>query len=300
MEYIGDIYRPPSEARSFILQVTVGCAHNTCTFCSMYKDKHFAIRPQAEILADIDEIAQGYPVARANAIPREHPGVRRVFLADGDALVLPTSRLLEILEHLKIRFPQLERVTSYATVHDILRKSDAELRALRQAGLDMLYIGLESGSDRILKEIRKDQTQEDYLEACAKAKRAGLRLSVTLIFGLGETAHSDEHIDASAKAISLSKPDFVSFLTLHLSPGAPLYEAVRDGRFTLIDDDQILDEMRRFVSQVDSEGTVFRSNHASNPVPIAGTFNADRTAMLEQIDRARERHAYRPRFWRQL
>lgn len=288
MQYIGDIYRPPSEARSFILQVTVGCAHNTCTFCSMYKEKTFAIRPQADIFADIDEVACAYP------------GVRRVFLADGDALVLPTPRLLEILGQLKQRFVALERVTSYATVRDILRKSDAELRALHEAGLGMLYIGLESGSDAILERIQKSQTQNEYVEACAKARRAGLRLSVTLIFGLGETAESDEHITESARAISRSHPDFVSFLTLHLSSGAPLYDAVRQGSFALLDDDQILDEMRRFVTLVDSEGTVFRSNHASNPVPIAGTFNADRDAMLAQIDHAQSTQCYRPRFWRQL
>ncbi len=288
MQYYGDVYRPPSEARSLIIQCTLGCAQNTCTFCSMYKEAGFHVRPQEAILNDLRECAA------------ELPGLRRLFLADGDAFVLPTDRLLEILHASTRWFPSLERITAYATVNDILRKSDPELRALHDAGLDMLYVGLESGSDRILEQIHKAQTQESYVEACEKAHRAGLRLSVTLIFGLGEQAGSEEHIRESARAISRSKPEFVSFLTLHLSPGAPLYDEVQAGRFHLATDREILDEMRSFIRQVDSEGTVFRSNHASNPLSIRGTLNADRESMLEQIDRAEREGGLRPLFWRQL
>ena len=288
MQYIGDVYRPPSEASSFILQCTVGCAHNTCRFCSMYKEKNFFMRPQADILADIDAVGAAYP------------GVRRVFLADGDALVMPTDRLLEIIERAHQNFPVLERLSAYATVDDILRKSDADLQALRAAGLSLLYIGLESGSDEILRRIDKHQTQDEYVEAVLKAKRNGLASSVTLIFGLGEQADSDLHIRESARAITRSKPAYVSFLSLHLSPGAPLYDDVKAGRFTLLSDEEILNEMQHFIEQVDSDGTVFRSNHASNPVPVAGTFNRDRADMLRQIDEARAAQWYRPRAWREL
>lgn len=288
MQYIGDVYRPPSEASSFILQCTVGCAHNTCRFCSMYKKDSFFMRPQEDILADIAEVATHWR------------DLRRLFLADGDALVMPTPRLVEILESAHRHFPLLERVSAYSTVRDVLAKSDDELQQLRNRGLTLLYLGLESGADEILQRIDKKQTQKDYIEAVLKAKHNGIDSSVTLIFGLGEREYSDLHIKETAKAISLSKPAYVSFLSLHLSPGAPLYDDVREGRFTLLNDEEILDEMKRFIVQVDSEGTVFRSNHASNPVPVRGTFNRDRADMLRQIEDARRWQAYRPRAWRDI
>lgn len=288
MQYIGDVYRPPSEASSFILQCTVGCAQNTCRFCSMYKKDAFFMRPQDDILADMAEVAEHWP------------DMRRLFLADGDALVMPTNRLVEILVSAKRRFPHLERASAYATVRDVLRKTDEELCTLRAHGLTLLYLGLESGADEILERIDKRQTQDEYVEAVLKAKRNGIASSVTLIFGLGERDGSDRHIAESAKAISRSKPAYASFLSLHLQPGAPLYDDVKEGRFTLLSDEEILDEMQSFILQVDSEGTIFRSNHASNPVPIAGTFNHDRESMLAQIEEARRWKAYRPRAWREL
>ena len=288
MQYIGDVYRPPSEASSFILQCTVGCAQNTCRFCSMYKKDSFFMRPQEDILADIAEVAMHWPA------------LRRIFLADGDALVMPTPRLVEILETAHRHFPYLERATAYATVRDVLAKSDADLQQLRALGLTMIYLGLESGSDEILQRIDKRQTQADYVEAVLKAKRNGIDSSVTLIFGLGEQELSELHINESAKAISLSKPAYASFFSLHLSPGAPLYDDVKEGRFKLLSDEEILDEMKRFIEKVDSEGTIFRSNHASNPVPVGGTFNRDRAHMLQQIEEARRWQAYRPRAWRDI
>lgn len=246
------------------------------------------MRSQEDILADIAEVATHWR------------DLRRLFLADGDALVMPTPRLVEILESANRHFPLLERVSAYSTVRDVLAKSDDELQQLRDRGLTLLYLGLESGADEILQRIDKKQTQKDYIEAVLKAKRNGIDSSVTLIFGLGEREYSDLHIKESAKAISLSKPAYVSFLSLHLSPGAPLYDDVREGRFTLLNDEEILDEMKRFIVQVDSEGTVFRSNHASNPVPVRGTFNRDRVDMLRQIEEARRWQAYRPRAWRDI
>jgi radical SAM superfamily enzyme YgiQ (UPF0313 family) len=288
MHYIGKVYRPPSEARSLILQCTVGCAHNTCKFCSMYKDDRFFMRDQADILRDLDEAAATLP------------WIEKLFLADGDALVLSAARLIEIMEHAHAKLPKLRQISAYATVKDILHKSPEELRALRDAGLDLLYIGLESGSDEVLQAMGKDQTQDEFVQACHQAKAAGLRLSVTIILGIAERDKSEEHIRESARAISRAKPDYAACLSLYLEPSAPLYGEVQAGRFQMLSDDELMDEMRRFVEQVDSEGTVFRSNHPSNPHAIRGTFNEDREKMLAQIDRAICCENYRPQRFRGL
>lgn len=288
MKYYGDVYRPPSEARSLIIQCTLGCSKNTCLFCSMYKAEDFVMRKQEEILSDLQEGA------------RLFPGTRRIFLADGDALVMPTPRLLEIIYSSRALFPAFERASSYATVKDILQKTDEDLLALRKAGLTLVYIGLESGSDEILRAMDKDQTQEEFVEAMEKVKKAGMKSSVTLIFGLGGREKSDLHIRESARAISRTRPDYLSFLSLQLSPRAPLFDQVRKGDFILLSDEEEMGEMRRFIEQTDSPGTVFRSNHASNPVAIAGTLNEDREKMLEAINRAVEKKAYRPMSWRGL
>lgn len=288
MKYYGDVYRPPSEAQSLIIQCTLGCAHNTCLFCSMYKAEPFVMRKQEDILSDLRETADLFP------------RTRRIFLADGDALVMPTPRLLEILQTIRTLFPAFERATSYATVKDILLKSDQDLLALRKAGLSMAYIGLESGADEILRAMDKGQTQEEFVMAMEKVKKAGIRTSVTLIFGLGGREKSDLHIRESARAISRTQPDYLSFLSLQLSPRAPLYDQVKRGDFQLLTDEEEMGEMRSFIEQTDSPGTVFRSNHASNPVAIGGTFNEDRGKMLGAIDRAVKNQAYRPLSWRGL
>ena len=174
MEYEGDVYRPPSEARSLIIQVTIGCSHNKCTFCHMYTEKQFRIRKREEILQDLDDCREMYG-----------PWVRRVFFADGDALIVPTELLLELLDYVHKNFPGVERITSYGTAHDVLRKSEEELKALAAAGLEMIYLGAESGDDEILKHIQKGETAADIIEAGQKLKRCGLKTSVTLISGLG-------------------------------------------------------------------------------------------------------------------
>lgn len=286
MKYYGDVYRPPSEARSLIIQCTIGCSQNTCIFCPMYKEDHFHIRRQKDILEDLEEMAMYIP------------HTRRIFLADGDALVIPTERLLEILDTAYNLYPLLERVTAYATVGDILRKSEEELEALVAHGLSMLYIGLESGSDRILEEMGKKQKRDEYVEACLKAKRAGFLLSITLLFGLGEKENSKEHIEESAKAISASRPHFVSFLSLQLSPKAPIYQEVLKGNFTMLDDDEIMEEMSQFISLVDSPRTIFRSNHASNPKAVKGVFNEDKERMLKEIQQTMKNKDYRSKYYR--
>lgn len=246
------------------------------------------MRGQADILQDLQEAAQHYPL------------YKRLFLADGDAFVMPAARIIEIIEEAFRLFTHLERVSAYATVRDILSKSDEELQNIRQAGLSLLYIGLESGSDEVLERMEKRQTQDEYVEACRKAKEAGFQLSVTLILGLGERELSEEHIKESARAISRSKPEYASFLSLQLSPEAPIFQDVEEGRFVLLSDDEIMRELKLFVEWVDSEGTVFRSNHASNPLAVAGTFNQDREKMLSQIVEAMKTQDYRPESWRGL
>lgn len=283
MQYYGNVYRPPSEAKSLIIQCTIGCANNTCKFCYMYKADDFTIRPTEDVLQDLDEMAVRFPQ------------VNRIFLADGDALVLPTETLLEIMKRAYGNFPHLERISIYGTMKDILRKSDEELKELKDAGLDIVYIGLESGSDEVIQTMDKNQTQDEYVDASQKLKKAGLRASVTLLFGLGGYENSDLHIRESARAISRAKPEYVSFLSLQVHPSAPLYDMVAKGEFELIDDDQVMKEMRLFIEEVDSEGTVFRSNHASNPVSIKGTFNEDREEMLAQVDHAQSGKLYRPK-----
>lgn len=283
MNYEGVVYRPPSEARSLILQVTIGCAHNTCTFCNMYKAKTFRIRTMDEILAEIKELVEmGYA-----------PYIRKVFLADGDALVLPARMLLDILAALKKAFPLCKRVSAYGTARDVLNKTDAELTALREAGLELIYIGAETGDDEILRYIRKSVTAEEIGAAGEKLKKNGMGTSVTFISGLGGRQRVERHAVSCAELLNRMNPEFASFLTLRLYEGTPMYDEVAGGRFERITPDEIMDEMEIFLGKADSPGTVFRTNHASNYVILAGTMNEDIPAMLGDVRKARKYHAYR-------
>ena len=283
MEYEGIVYRPPSEARSLIIQVTIGCAHNTCTFCNMYKAKQFRIRRMEEILADLEEAAKS----------RYASWIERVFLADGDALVVKTEDLLTILARIRELFPQVGRVSSYGTAQDILRKPEEDLRALRDAGLGIVYVGAESGDNEILRYIHKDVTAEEIAEAGRKLKRCGIQTSVTLISGLGGRGRVTRHALSCARLISEMNPEYASFLALRLYEGTPMYDDVVSGRFERITPDEIVDEMELFLKNVDSPGTVFRTNHASNYVVLAGTLNDDIPAMLEKLEEAKRTHRYR-------
>lgn len=282
MQYEGIVYRPPSEARSLIVQVTIGCAHNSCTFCNMYKDKQFRVRREEEILADLLEAHEQYG-----------PYVQRVFLADGDALVLKTETLLHILEAVRKLFPNCRRVASYGTAQDVLRKTDEELRALKAAGLGIVYIGAESGDDEILKAINKGVTAAEVAAAGQKLKKAGIATSVTLISGLGGLEKVEIHAVKSAELINAMNPEYASFLTLRLYEGTPMYDEVASGRFHRLGPDEIMDEMEIFLKHIDSPGTVFRSNHASNYLPLAGTFNEDVPRLLQQVEEAKRTHHYR-------
>ena len=274
MRYEGQIYRPPSEAYSYILQVTVGCSHNACTFCNMYADKQFHIRKLSDILEDLQMARRAYRY------------VERIFLADGDALIVRTETLLEILRTIRRLFPECERITSYASARDLLLKTPGELALLQKNGLDMVYLGLESGSERILKEINKGVTVEETVQACQKAKDAGIRLSITQITGLAGQDGMEENAVESAKALSRINPEYIGIMTLTLRRGTPMTKDFEEGRFKRLTPKQIVEEMRMLVANLDSEGSVLRSNHISNYVQLRGTMNRDKNAMLDRLDQA--------------
>ncbi|WP_459129675.1 B12-binding domain-containing radical SAM protein [Guggenheimella bovis] len=285
MYYDMPLYRPPSERNSLIIQVTLGCSHNECSFCSMYKSKEFRIRPIEDVLRDLEAI--------------NSDAVRRIFLADGDALVLKTSLLKQYLSYFKNRFPKLERVSAYGTVQDLQRKTEEELRELKEAGLTLLYVGLESGSNEVLKALHKGVTREESIEACLKAKRAGMELSVTLMAGLSNERAENVPVE-TAELISAIKPTYVSYLTLHLEPGTEIYEDVREGRFRPYSPVEVAQEIYAFLKHVDSEGSVFRANHASNYLILRGTLNKDKECLLSEIEEALSTEEFRNESWRSL
>lgn len=289
MRYKGKVYRPPSEAYSLIVQVTYGCSHNRCAFCDMYDDKHFSMRPMAEIREDFE-------LAR-----RVYRRVERVFLADGDALMRRTEDLAEILGLVYGLFSECQRVTCYASPTSLQVKSEDELRLLRARGLKMVYMGLESGCDAVLTRMQKGHDAAAIVAAGQKARRCGLTLSVTAISGLGSVELWQQHAVDTAKAVSEIKPDYLGLLTLMVEPGTPLESWVKDGSFTLLSPPEVLKETELFLRNVDSEGTVFRANHASNYLTLKGTLNGDRDALLGQIAAALAgRRDLKPEFLRAL
>ena len=289
MRYKGSVYRPPSEARSLIVQVTYGCSHNTCAFCSMYKAKKFELRPMNEILEDFDMARQAYSK------------VGRIFLADGDALIRPAADLERILEYISAKFPECERVTCYASPSSIHKRTPEELKRLRERNLTMVYMGLESGCDEVLKKMRKGHTAADIVAAGQKINAAGIELSVTAISGLGGVELWREHAMDTAAALSAMKPAYIGLLTLMVEPGTPMYDWVREGSFHLLDSRQVLEETALLVAQLDCEGAVFRMNHASNYLTLRGTLNEDKQAMLQRIHSAMTgRTDLRPEYFRAL
>ena len=288
MRYKGSVYRPPSEAYSLIVQVTYGCSHNTCAFCSMYKEKHFAIRPLEEVLEDF-RIARGV-----------YRRVDRVFLADGDALVRKANELYTILDTIRELFPECERVTSYASPASIRIRTEEELRTLRDKGLTMVYMGLESGCDDVLKRMRKGHTAAAIVAAGQKARQAGLALSVTAISGLGSRELLRDHAVDTARALSAMKPEYIGLLTLMVEPGTPLEQWVREGSFRVLGPAEILQETALLLDHIDSEGSVFRMNHASNYLTLKGTLNRDLPALRQQVQEGLMGHGLRPESWRAL
>ncbi|ODA42664.1 radical SAM protein [Desulfosporosinus sp. BG] len=291
MFYEGKIYRPPSEAKSIILQITVGCQHNACSFCAMYKDKSFRIKSGAEIK---DIIA----TAVAQDLDAE-----RIFLADGDAIAVDTSLLIEILDQLYEEFPRLKRVGIYGGPKDILAKSPKELANLKAHGLTMVYLGVESGNDAILTAVCKGVTSEQMIAAGQRVKASGLTLSCTVIIGLGGKAHSPEHAVDTARVISSIDPHFLGALTLMVEPLAPLSKAIERGTFQLLTPFECLTEIQILLEQLRVTHCVFRSNHASNYLPLRATLPDQRDELLKTLDNVIRNHAIdqlRPEGWRGL
>ncbi len=289
MRYFGRVFRPPSEAYSLIVQVTYGCSHNTCAFCSMYKEKRFRLRPLEEILED-------FHLARAR-----YRNVDKVFLADGDALVRKAEELYIILDTVRELFPECKRVTSYASPSSIRIRTEEELRTLREKGLTMVYMGLESGCDDVLKLMRKGHMSADIVEMGRKVRKCGMALSVTAITGLGGPELLERHAIETAEAFNAMNPEYIGMLTLMVEEETPLYDWVQNGSFKLLNQQQVLEETRLLMEHLDSPGSVFRMNHASNYLVLKGTLNGDQQAMLDQIAYA-EKHlnSLRPEHWRGL
>lgn len=268
----GLVFRPPSEARSFILRVTIGCSHNACTFCTMYKDSRFRIRPLEEIEGIINRAATAMPYTR------------RIFLADGDALVLPTESLLQILDKCHAAFPSLTRVGAYATAADINRKSVEELKTLKEHGLKIIYIGIESGSDTVLSLINKGVTREETRLACHKVLNADIKLSVMILLGLGGKKYAQEHATETASLISDVNPTMLSALTLMIPRTALLSADVDTGRFTPLTARGFLDELETILKQTAvTSPCIFRSNHVSNLFALAGTLPQDKERLLTEL-----------------
>ncbi|APC42758.1 radical SAM protein [Clostridium estertheticum] len=289
MEYEGIVYRPPSEAYSLIVQVTIGCSHNGCTFCGMYKDKKFRVRELKDIISDLEQAKLDYGV------------VKRIFLADGDALVLKTSELKIILLKIKELFPGCERVGVYTTPKDILAKSVEDLSLLKALGIGILYLGVESGSNEILKSINKGVTAQNLIMAGRKVKESGIKLSTTLISGIGGREKISENAIESAKLISAINPDYVGFLTLMLESGTPIYKDIQNGIFHVLTPEEVVQELREFLENVEVTNCIFRSNHASNYVSLSGTLPVDKDKLLSDIDiTLKGKHGYKQEEYRRL
>ena len=275
MRYEGSVYRPPSEAYSLIVQVTIGCAHNNCTFCSMFKAKKFRVRDIKEVLGDFDSARNQYR------------RVERIFLADGDALVLQNEKLEVILDHINKLFPECERVSIYGSPQDVLRKTREELERLREKGIEIIYIGAESGSDKVLKDVNKGACRDEIITAVQKIEASGIKSSVTFVSGLGGKENMEEHAVETGTMISLMEPSFVGLLTLMTDPSAPLYNDVQSGKFKLLSPEEVAAETYIMLENINvREKCVFRSNHASNYISLKGDLPDDKGKMLEQLEYA--------------
>ncbi|WP_053956189.1 radical SAM protein [Inediibacterium massiliense] len=274
MRYEGSVYRPPSEAYSLIIQASIGCSHNECTFCSMYKDKQFRMRKIEEIEEDL-QMARDY-----------YKEVRRIFLADGNALALKTEYLIRILLKIKELFPECERVGIYSAPKDILRKDIEELKELKKLGLGIAYLGVESGSDEILTNIKKGVTSEELILAGQKMVQSGINLSVTLISGIGGQKNWLEHAKESARVINAINPRYLGLLTLLLQRGTQMYDQVQSGEFKLLTPKEVLLETKELLENLDVKNCTFRSNHASNYVALGGDLPKDQNRLINEIDYA--------------
>jgi len=276
LNYSYPLYRPPSEADNVILQATYGCSYNNCSFCSMYKSKNYEVRDINELFKEIDLLAASYPQAR------------KVFLADGDALALDTDYLLELLAYLQKAFVKLSRVSVYATAQNLLEKSDTELEKLRENKLTLIYFGIETGNEELLKKIHKGVNSEQLITALNKASKAKMKISATVILGLGGQVFTTEHMRDTAKIINATTVNYLSTLQLGLAEDVKekFLKAFHD-EFLMLNDSELLDEQLRFLSLLKpSNRVIFRSNHASNALHLAGTLPKDGERLLNEVQRA--------------
>jgi radical SAM superfamily enzyme YgiQ (UPF0313 family) len=284
--------RPPSEANSLLLPVTIGCSHNTCTFCGTYTNVKFRIRPLEDIKRDIDEVAKNYSWS-----------LRRVFLENGDAIIAPQRRLVEVLKYLNEKFPNLEKIGSYTSPQATLIKSVDELKELHELGLTIAYLGVETGDEELLKKIDKGATYDQIVEAGRKIKQAGITLSVTVILGLGGPEGSRKHARGTARILSDLDPDFAGALTLMLVPGTPLHKDWEEGRFELITPFQSLAELKMIIENAKFTDCFFTANHASNYLPIKARLPSQKAAVLKLINEVletKDMSRLRPEFTRAL
>jgi radical SAM superfamily enzyme YgiQ (UPF0313 family) len=291
MKYEGRIIRPPSEARSLLLQATVGCSHNQCTFCASYKQKRFRIKTSEEIEEDIRE---------AGATLRS---VERVFLCDGDALIIPQRRLLQVLQSIREHIHGVQGVGTYANAKSILRKNREDLAELRAAGLQIVYLGVETGSEEVLQRIRKGATYEKIVEAGRRVKQAGIKLSVTALLGIGGVELSEEHARATARILTDLDPEYAGMLTVMVVPGTPLYENFRSGAFVLPGTFDLLRELRIIIAASSFTDCFFTSNHASNYLPVRARLPGDQKkvlALLDGVIHKERRDLLRPEYLRGL
>ena len=270
--YEGSIWRPPSEARSLILQATVGCSHNACIFCVSYKQKKYRVRGANGVQSDLDSLPLDYKRR-----------VRRVFLADGNALAMPTADLIDTLHVLKPELPSLERVGVYGYAKDVHDKSIDDLSRIKDAGLGIVYLGLETGDDEVLRWSRKGVDSAENIKACKMIRDAGIPLSITIILGLGGCEHSKRHAQATAKVLNAIDPEYIGALTLMTPPSTRISEMVQAKEFVPMDAMDILRELKLLVEGLELSNCVFRTNHASNYLPIRGTLNADKEAILRVL-----------------
>jgi len=286
------IIRPPSEANSLLLPVTIGCSHNKCTFCGTYLGVKFRIRPLEDIKRDIDKVAQNYSWS-----------LRRVFLEDGDAIIAPQPRLLAVLKYLNEKFPNLERIGSYATPQATLIKSVDELKELNRLGLKIVYMGVETGDEELLEKINKGANYAQIVEAGRKIKKAGITLSVTVILGLGGIEGSQNHALKTAQILTDIDPDFAGALTILLVPGTPLHKDWEEGKFELISPFQSLEELRLIIQNANFTNCFFTANHASNYLPIKARLPQQKAAVLKLINEVlatKDMSRLRPEFTRAL
>jgi radical SAM superfamily enzyme YgiQ (UPF0313 family) len=290
VRYVGAIYRPPSEAYSLIIQVTVGCSHNQCTFCGSYRDKTFKIKSIEEIREDLRE------ASRMGAVDK-------VFLADGDALAVPQKRLVQILESVNEFIPSVQRIGVYANARNILHKSPEELLELHALKLGIIYLGVETGDPELLKKICKGATYEQLVRAARRVKEAGIELSVTVLLGIGGVEGSEQHARGTARILTDMDPDYVGALSLILVPGTPMHDDHVQGRLRIPDPFGLINELRIMIAESNFTHCMFRSNHASNYLPVKATLPEDKEEIVRAIDgvlHARDADRLRPEFLRAL